>query len=303
MHVNSTNLKPFVVGLVICSMGSYLAFTMLESTSWTTYKDYERGTYPGEFGEVTYDYDYDMRIGLRNSELIYGFEECDEDKYCYNIDIDEEFEILENPFNENNQSSIDCENSNDSEEIMLCDTDSSGSTGYSIIAGGLGLVAFTILLACIGVVGYIPGWVLKILNSLAAIVIFIGPIAWFVLMPDLNEGSEPEDAKWGLSYAFYLTLTSSPVIFVGGFFFGRMEAFALDKEEDWDDDYDEENDDYSAFSRTMSKQKSPRTLQRDNPSPSWQGAWGDDGYEWIEHPEGSEIWFWRDQETGQWVRH
>ena len=36
---------------------------------------------------------------------------------------------------------------------------------------------------------------------------------------------------------------------------------------------------------------------------NWQGVWGDDGYEWIEHPEGSEIWYWRDQETGQWVRH
>ena len=24
---------------------------------------------------------------------------------------------------------------------------------------------------------------------------------------------------------------------------------------------------------------------------------------WIEHPEGSEIWYWRDQDTGQWVRH
>ena len=24
---------------------------------------------------------------------------------------------------------------------------------------------------------------------------------------------------------------------------------------------------------------------------------------WIEHSEGSEIWYWRDQETGQWMRH
>jgi len=275
---------------------------MLESTSWTTYKDNEKGTYPGEFGEITYDYDYDMRIGLRNSQLIYEFEECDEDKYCYNFDIDEEFAIKENPLNENNQS-LDCESSNDSEVIMICDTDSSGFTGYSIIAGGLGLVAFTILLACIGLLGYIPGWILKILNSLAAIVIFIGPIVWYIMLPDLNDGLEPDEAKWGLSYAFYLTLVSSPILFAGGLFFGKMEAFALDKEEDWDDDeYDEADDDYSDFTQGISNKNRPM-IQRENPSPNWQGAWGDDGYEWIEHPEGSEIWYWRDQETGQWVRH
>ena len=65
-------------------------------------------------------------------------------------------------------------------------------------------------------------------------------------------------AKWGLSYAFYLTLASSPVIFVGGLFFGSMEAFALHKDEDWDEDeYGEADDDYTEFSSSMSNQSSP----------------------------------------------
>lgn len=275
---------------------------MLESTSWTSYADKENGEYPGEFGEVTYDYDYKMQIGLQNSEMDYRMEECDEYEYCHTLKINEEFKIMENPLTDAD-GDTDCENTNDSELMLLCDTEASGTTSYSIITGGLGLLALTLVLSFISVIGYIPGWIPKVLNSLSATVIFIGPIVWFVLMPDLNEGSEPEDAKWRLSHAFYLTLTSSPVIFVGGLFFGSMEAFALDKEEDWDEDeYDEADDDYSEFSNSMSNQNSP-LIQRESPSPNWQGAWGDDGYEWIEHPEGSEIWYWRDQETGQWVRH
>ena len=36
---------------------------------------------------------------------------------------------------------------------------------------------------------------------------------------------------------------------------------------------------------------------------SWQGEWDDDGNEWLEHPEGSGNYFYRDQSTGQWVKH
>jgi hypothetical protein len=34
-----------------------------------------------------------------------------------------------------------------------------------------------------------------------------------------------------------------------------------------------------------------------------KGIWADDGYEWIEYPEGQDEWYWRDQSTGEWVRH
>jgi hypothetical protein len=39
------------------------------------------------------------------------------------------------------------------------------------------------------------------------------------------------------------------------------------------------------------------------PNANWKGVWGEDGYERLEHPQGSGVWYWRDQQTGQWVRH
>ena len=39
------------------------------------------------------------------------------------------------------------------------------------------------------------------------------------------------------------------------------------------------------------------------PDIEWQGELGDDGYEWIEHPKQSDSWFWRDPETGDWVKY
>ena len=62
------------------------------------------------------------------------------------------------------------------------------------------------------------------------------------MLPALNSGMEPSDPKFGLSYAFYLTLLSGPVIFVGGLFFASMEAFSLGKAVDWDEgDYEDED--------------------------------------------------------------
>jgi len=45
------------------------------------------------------------------------------------------------------------------------------------------------------------------------------------------------------------------------------------------------------------------TGRQSGPDPNWQGVWGDDGYEWLEHPQGSDEWYWRDADTGQWVKH
>ena len=114
----------------------------------------KRANTTGEFGEFTYDYDYKMQIGLQNSKIDYRMEECDENEYCFQLEIDEEFKIMENPLIDSD-GDIDCENTDDSDEIVLCDTVSSGSTGYRIIAGGLGLLALTLLLSFISVIGYI----------------------------------------------------------------------------------------------------------------------------------------------------
>ena len=86
--VESSNLKQFFIGAVICSLGAFLTYGMLESTSWTTYSDADQGTYQGEFGQNTYDYDVQQDIGLHYISLDRYFEECDEDDRCYSEEMD-----------------------------------------------------------------------------------------------------------------------------------------------------------------------------------------------------------------------
>lgn len=303
--VESTNVKQFIIGIVICSLGAFLAFDMLGSTSWTTYFHAEKVVTEGEFGPVTYDYSTEMEFGLHEGIFIFNLEQCDEDDRCDTLEEYEKEKILEITLAlvEDSQP-IDCENTEDLEQIEACEVESAGSTGYWIIGGGLGLLALTLFLACISVVGYIPGWIIKLLSSLSSIIIFVGPIVWYVMLPDLNVGLEPNEQKWVLSHGFYLTLLSGPIIFFGGLSFGSMEAFALEEDDDWEvDDYDEVVKEFSTFSTSISHQDTLRLERQKKVDVNWQGVWGDDGYEWIEHPEGSDEWYWRDQETGQWVRH
>ena len=277
---------------------------MLDSTSWTTYSSTDIVVFDDVYDPYTLDYTTVMEIGLHEATLVQIGNLCYEDDECIDSEESSTFSILENPYIENGP--IDCIKTQEKDEIELCETESAGAIGHSIILGGLGLLAFTFVLACIGVMGYLPGWVLKLFSSLAAIAIFVGPIAWFVMLPDLNSEMGPGDDKWGLANAFYLTLASAPVIFVGGFVFGRMETFAFEEDDDWDDDeqdFYEGDDEYSSFTTSMSRPVNTEYEQPGRVDVNSQGVWGDDGYEWIEHPEGSEIWYWRDQETGQWVRH
>ena len=283
-------------------MGAYLTFNMLGSTSWTTYSHGEKFVVEEEFGPVTYDYQTDMGIGLQEATLLSYYEECDEDDRCYDLEIDKKFELLQKPL-ALDEPAIDCKDTEDSEEEKMCDVDSAGSTTHSIIIGGLGFLGLTLLLACISVVGYIPGKIVTLLSSISGIIVFVAPIAWFVMLPDLNSGLEPSEQKWRLSHAFYLTLLSGPVIFVGGLVFFGMEAFARDKYEDWDDEDYEADEEYSQIASSISRKNSSRPVRQEQVDINWQGVWDDDGYEWIEHPEGSGIWYWRDQDTGQWVRH
>ncbi|HIN45482.1 MAG TPA: hypothetical protein EYM81_06855 [Candidatus Poseidoniales archaeon] len=47
---------------------------------------------------------------------------------------------------------------------------------------------------------------------------------------------------------------------------------------------------------------SPPPLQT-SPDSNMQGNLAENGYEWIEYPPGQGEWYWRDQSTGEWVRH
>jgi len=301
--VGNSNIKPFIIGIVICSLGAFLSVEMLDSTSWTTQSTTRNEDYHDGDMWMTLDYTNEMEIGLHEVTFVQKGEICDEDGgYCTDLNEDWRRPILEITGLENEP--LDCPSAQDKNELEICEVESAGSTGYLIILVGLGLLAFTFVLACIGVMGYIPGRVLSWLSSLSAIVILAGPIVWFVMSPDLNIGMEPEDGKWGLSHAFFLSLLSAPVIFVGGFVWGSTEAFALDKDDDWDDDehsFYQTEDAYTTVTTSMTRPDPPRDKQPDRVDVNSQGEWGDDGYEWIEHPEGSEIWYWRDQDTGQWM--
>ena len=179
--VESSNLKQFFIGVVICSLGAFLTYGMLESTSWTTYSDADKGSYQGEFGQNTYDYDVQQDIGLHYISLERYFEECDEDDRCYSEEMDKKHKILENPQSEDGEF-FECKNQDNIEIIKLCEAESAGSRGYTIIQGGLGILALSLFLAGIGVLGYIPGWIVTLLNSISGITIFIAPIVWLSLI-------------------------------------------------------------------------------------------------------------------------
>ena len=72
--VESSNLKQFFIGVVICSLGAFLTYGMLESTSWTTYSDADKGSYQGEFGQNTYEYDVQQDIGLHHISPCWEFQ-------------------------------------------------------------------------------------------------------------------------------------------------------------------------------------------------------------------------------------
>jgi hypothetical protein len=59
-------------------------------------------------------------------------------------------------------------------------------------------------------------------------------------------------------------------------------------------------EDYTSQEETYSQEV---VAQPELPDSTLSGQWAEDGYEWLEHPENSGIWYWRDQQTGQWVKH
>jgi hypothetical protein len=73
--------------------------------------------------------------------------------------------------------------------------------------------------------------------------------------------------------------------------------------DDEDDDEEDDDDDYGYSKSEPAEISSPMQPRNRTPASSWEGEFADDGYEWLEHPAGSEAWYWRDTETGEWIRH
>ena len=303
--METVNVQAFLLGVIFLSVGGYLAFDMQDDITWMTYSSDDSEEYfDGDFWwtmEVTNENDYGLQEGIisANGQM------CD-DRNCFPIEGSLEFEILDHPvLLEERGGPVDCDAAKEDNDISICEIDSAGSIADTIISTGLGFLGLTILLSLVGVFGYIPGGVLKLLSWVSSLILFTGPIVWYVLMPDLNADISATEEKYKLSTGFYLTLLSSPLVFVAGRFFGDMEAFAYEEEEDWDeeDDYFMSDDEYTSYSDTYDRSTKVDIANEGSIDVNLQGALDEEGYEWLEHPQGSDEWYWRDQDSGEWVRY
>ena len=290
--------------MLLCGLGTILVVSMMNSTSWMTIST----TSTEEIGAVDIYSKTDMGFGLNEFTIDSSNQFCFEDEPCESSVLSNTDSLLNIDlvlFGED-ADIIDC-TTPDKDQKIICETEAAGSTGHLLILGGVITLALTLVLACIGIFGYIPGWVLRLIGVLSATLILVGAITWFVMMPDLNDGLGADDDKWHLSHGFFLTLIGPPLIFFGGFILGNMESYALEyDDDDWEDeedDYQQSQEGYTPFTNTMIQSDYSENNQHEIPDVNWQGVWGDDGFEWIEYPEGSDTWYWRDQETGQWFLH
>ncbi len=68
-------------------------------------------------------------------------------------------------------------------------------------------------------------------------------------------------------------------------------------------------DDQHLFNQAMLTNQGEFDMNLGSPIESMQpgqdmvGNVAEDGFEWLQYPEGSGNWFYRDQSTGQWVQH
>tara|TARA_B100000459_G_scaffold64577_1_gene35393 strand:- start:6653 stop:7624 length:972 start_codon:yes stop_codon:yes gene_type:complete len=304
-NVETINVKAFFLSVIFLAAGGYLAFDMQDDITWMTYSSDDTEEYfDGDFWwavEVTNMNDY----GLQEATISANGKMCD-DRDCYPIDMSSEFEILDHPILlEERGGPVDCDTTKEDDDILICEIASAGSSADAIISTGLGFLGLTLILSLVGVFGYIPGSVLKLLSLISSVILFSGPIVWYVLMPDMNADISATEERYRLSRGFFLTLLSSPLVFVAGRFCGTMEAFAYQEEEDWDeeDDYFMNDDEYASYSDSYDRPIGSVIISKGSISIDLQGVLDEEGYEWVEHPEGSEEWYWRNQDTGEWVRH
>jgi len=305
--VETANAQAFLIGVIFLSVGGYLVFDMQTDTAWTTYSSEDTDEYfDGDFW-WTVEVTTDMEIGLQETYLGAEGQECIDSRDCKPIDVGSTMKILELPEEiEDRDEPIDCDSTKEKADIELCDIASAGSIADTLLTTGLGFLGLTVLLSLVGVFGYIPGRILKLLSSISSAVVFIGPILWYLMIPDLNADFSATEEKWGLAKGFYLTLLSAPLIFVGGRFFGEMEAFAYEEEEeDWDEEDESffDDEEYSPFADYDETPRTDLSQSSRGVDVALQGVLDEEGYEWLEYPDESGEWYWRDHDTGEWVRY
>ena len=239
-----SNVKTFLIGFILVAAGGTLFGFMLANESWMVAEDeFENGEYvvykPGTTGR--------MESG------IYGWEYVEEGEYCTvegtffgaeviecGLPMNKEESYSYGDDDENNAILMGCKNGvPDAEPTMKsCRIIAAGDTAHWIFLGGIILASLAIILAFIAIPGYIPGWIISLLMVLAVLTIATGAVVWLVMYPEINDNIENPDEHFSPSYGFYLTLASTPLLFLGGIAWGGMDAYALGND-DYDDDEEE----------------------------------------------------------------
>ena len=239
-----SNVKTFLIGFILVAAGGTLFGLMLADESWMVadyhpedeeYVVYEPGTaFRMESGIYGWGY---MLEG--ESCLVEGTFPGAEVIECGDLSEEESYSYGDN--DENNSFRTGCENGvPDAESTMKsCGVIAAGDIGHWIFLGGIILASLAIILAFIAIPGYIPGWIISLLMVLAVLSIAVGAVVWLVMYPEINSNTENLDEHFSPSYGFYLTLASTPLLFLGGIAWGGMDAYALGN-----NDYDEDEEEW-----------------------------------------------------------
>ena len=244
-----SNVKTFLIGFIFVAAGGTLFGFMLADESWMA----------AEYEPENKDYlVYKPGTTVRMESGIYGSEYMSEGGACVvegdfpgaevllcdDWSIEESYSYGDN--DENNAILKGCEaEKGDADGLGVsedpCDIIAAGDTTHWVFLGGIILVSLAIILAFIAIPGYIPGWIISLLMVFAVLTIATGAVVWLVMYPEVNDDIENPDEHFSPSYGFYLTLASTPLLFLGGIAWGGMEAYALGND-DWDEDEEEWRD-------------------------------------------------------------
>ena len=297
------NVSRFVTGLLLVGLGCGIVLFSMFDTAWKT-----STVTCNDYGEIDYvDAESSNEFGL----LTFGV--YDSGEVCEGNECEKLGNTTISSYSDDWPDEI-CEQDDDLSEEM-CSIKTAGSTGFWILMIGVILGIISIIFASLNLGGKAPAWISSISASLFSVATVVSPFAWFSMFPDVKEiYSDP----LGLSYSFFLNLLMAPLILVGGLVWNGMRL--EDSDDDWDSGWDDDSgykdnfdiNPYAAptpapetnnWGRRPSQQPVSAPPTSSWPQPNWYGQVADDGYEWLEHPTDSGTWYWRDKNTGEWIRH
>ncbi len=235
-----TNKKAFVGGLVFTLLGATLLLYVMHDESWMTLSTPLESTPEVESLGIDYrNAGSGIKFGLYQIEVSAWGEVC-RDSECQDLSNNREvveYTTLTEVCGENGDPS-------DFEEAMceitkVTEAGEAGDLGHWLFISAICLSFIALILAAVGIPGYMHGWVPLLLNAISTLVIVAGAVVWLVAFPDLNtaSGIGEGDERFSPSYGFYLSIVSAPFIFIGGIVWGGIDGFNLEGgEDDWDDE-------------------------------------------------------------------